>query len=89
MISAGDLVEASGGLRSAVLVDAFDNAPSRNLFLDLPKRYSVLHLRFSERLAGSAVWESAYSRMEESRPTARWTYATCVWPARSSMPWRL
>jgi hypothetical protein len=53
-----------------VIIDAFDNAKSRNLFLRLDKGYNVLHVGFSALLTGEAVWNESYSEMTESKKDA-------------------
>jgi len=52
--------------QSTVLVDAFDNARGRNLFLELPPDYHVLHVGFSPGLSGEDVWEYVFTAMAES-----------------------
>lgn len=46
-----------------LIVDAFDNAESRNLFLHLNKKHHVLHIGFSPKLTGEVVWAESYSEM--------------------------
>lgn len=53
-----------------ILIDAFDNAKSRNLFLKLGKQYNVLHVGFSDSLTGEAVWNELYSEMAKSESDA-------------------
>lgn len=47
---------------NVLMVDAFDNAESRNLFLDIKGRH-ILHIGFSPTLNGEACWAESYSRM--------------------------
>lgn len=47
---------------AVLMIDAFDNAESRNLFLPLKGRH-ILHVGFSPTLTGEAVWAEAYSEM--------------------------
>ena len=51
---------------STLIIDAFDNASSRNLFIGL-KGCNVLHVGFSAGLTGEAAWDSVYSKMTESK----------------------
>lgn len=53
--------------KTVILIDAFDNAPSRNMFLKLGKQYNVLHIGFSEALTGEAVWDGVFTEMKESK----------------------
>jgi len=50
---------------STIVIDAFDNAESRNLFLDLPNGYNVMHIGFSAALTGEFVWNETFSKMEK------------------------
>jgi len=52
---------------STLIVDAFDNADSRNLFLKLGKKYNVLHVGFSALLTGEAAWNEIYEPMTTSK----------------------
>lgn len=51
---------------TTLIIDAFDNAASRNLFIDLGKKYNVLHIGFSADLSGEAVWDGVFTKMETS-----------------------
>ena len=51
------------GVDDTILVDAFDNAESRNLFLALKGVYPILHVGFSATFTGEAVWAESYSEM--------------------------
>jgi len=53
-----------------LVIDAFDNANSRNLFLKLPKKFNVLHIGFSANLTGEAVWNEIFTPMTESKKDA-------------------
>jgi len=64
--SKADLLKFIGPKGSSLVIDAFDNAPSRNFFLEL-KGYNVLHLGFSAGLAGEAVWDSVFTKMTEAK----------------------
>ena len=58
------IVEFAGHPRDCLVIDAFDNADSRNLFLMLDKGiWNILHVGFSPTLTGEAVWQESYSRM--------------------------
>jgi hypothetical protein len=52
-----------GNPSEALVIDAFDNVESRNLFLSLNKTHNVLHIGFSAILTGEAVWAESYSEM--------------------------
>ena len=54
---------------STLIIDAFDNAESRNIFLDL-KGYNVLHIGFSASLSGEAVWNEIFEPMVASKTDA-------------------
>jgi molybdopterin/thiamine biosynthesis adenylyltransferase len=54
---------------STLIIDAFDNAKSRNL-LFLQRDYPVLHIGFSATMVGEAVWNESYSEMKESKADA-------------------
>lgn len=53
--------------KSTLIVDAFDNANSRNLFKKLSKDYNVVHIGFSASLTGEAVWNDIFEEMTESK----------------------
>jgi len=53
--------------KTTLIIDAFDNAKSRNLFLKLAKNYNVLHVGFSAVLSGEAAWNEVYEPMTESK----------------------
>ena len=53
--------------KTTLIVDAFDNAESRNLFLKLAKKYNVLHVGFSAILSGEAAWNEIYEPMTASK----------------------
>jgi hypothetical protein len=53
--------------KSTLIIDAFDNAESRNLFIPLEKRYNVLHIGFSATLCGEAVWDNTFEPMNASK----------------------
>jgi len=53
-----------------LIIDAFDNAKSRNLFTKLPKKYNVLHIGFSASLSGEAVWNDVFTPMTEAKKDA-------------------
>jgi len=50
-----------------LIIDSFDNAESRNLFLKLGKEYNVLHIGFSAVLTGEAAWNEIYEPMTASK----------------------
>ena len=54
----------------AILIDAFDNADSRNLFVGL-KKYNVIHIGFSANLCGEAVWDETFTPMETAKSDAK------------------
>lgn len=53
--------------KTTLIIDAFDNAESRNIFLDLSKGYNVLHIGFSAVLSGEAVWNDIFEPMTTSK----------------------
>lgn len=53
--------------KSTLIIDAFDNAESRNLFIPLGKKYNVLHIGFSATLCGEAVWDNTFEPMNASK----------------------
>jgi hypothetical protein len=63
ILSTKQISDLCGTPESVLLVDAFDNAEARNLFLSLKKTYNVLHIGFSPTLTGEAVWAESYSKM--------------------------
>lgn len=70
MLTAKDIRDIVVSPATALLVDAFDNASSRNLFLSLGKSFNVLHVGFSATLSGEAVWNESYTKMVESKSDA-------------------
>ena len=60
-----------------ILIDAFDNAPSRNLLFQCDKhpaptgKESILHIGFSAQMVGEIVWNESYEEMSESKADAR------------------
>jgi len=60
-----DITDLVPNPKQTLLIDAFDNVPSRNLFANLVKA-NVLHIGFSANLSGEAVWENVWTPMEES-----------------------
>ena len=55
--------------KSTLIIDAFDNAESRNVFLEL-KGYNILHIGFSASLSGEAVWNEIFEPMVASKTDA-------------------
>jgi hypothetical protein len=53
--------------KNSLIIDSFDNAKSRNLFLKLNKSYNVIHVGFSGQLTGEAVWNEVFEKMEEAK----------------------
>ena len=53
--------------KTTLIIDAFDNAESRNLFLKLGKDYNVLHIGFSAVLSGEAAWNEVFEPMTSSK----------------------
>ena len=53
--------------KSTLIIDAFDNADSRNLFIALGKRYNVLHIGFSATLCGEVIWDDTFEPMNTSK----------------------
>lgn len=67
--SAKDLEQLTKNPIKTLFIDAFDNAESRNIFLDLKKRH-VLHIGFSANLTGEAVWDGVFAPMEKAKSDA-------------------
>lgn len=55
--------------KTSLIIDAFDNAKSRNLFVGL-KGFNVLHIGFSDSLSGEAVWDGVFTEMKEAKSDA-------------------
>jgi len=72
--SSGQIENLAGEPGDSLLVDAFDNPESRNLFLDIDEGYDVLHVGFSPLLTGEAVWSESYSEMT---PDKAGTFDVC------------
>lgn len=51
---------------NSLIIDAFDNACSRNLFHKIDNSSNVLHIGFSADLSGEATWDESYEVMQES-----------------------
>jgi len=62
-----DITDRVKDPKTTLIIDAFDNAESRNLFLELPKKYNVLHVGFSALLSGEAAWNEIYEPMTKSK----------------------
>ena len=68
--SAKDIQALTKDVAKTLFIDAFDNAVSRNLFLDLPKNAHVLHVGFSAVLSGEVVWNDIFTPMATSKADA-------------------
>lgn len=68
--SAKDISDIVKNPKESVIIDAFDNADSRNFFTKLSKEFSVMHVGFSAQMSGEAVWEDVFSPMEHSKADA-------------------
>lgn len=55
---------------NTLIIDAFDNEDSRNLFLSLPKNYHVAHVGFSANMSGEIAWNGCWQKMEKSEKEA-------------------
>jgi hypothetical protein len=55
---------------TTLILDAFDNVDSRNLFTELGAEYNVIHIGFSAVLSGEAVWNGVFTPMTESKADA-------------------
>jgi len=64
--SSKDLTSLVKDVSKTLFIDAFDNAESRNIFLDMKKAH-VLHIGFSASLSGEAVWNEIFIPMEASK----------------------
>lgn len=62
----GEVVNLVSNPANTLIIDAFDNVQSRNLFAELDKGYSVLHIGFSAALNGEATWENCWEPMTAS-----------------------
>jgi len=67
LICVGDIRSLVKDPETTLIVDTFDNAESRNLFLKLGKEYNVLHVGFSAVLTGEAAWNEIYEPMTASK----------------------
>lgn len=66
-----DIVNLAGtSPENSLLIDAFDNVPSRNLFTELKIKTNVLHIGFSAVLSGEAVWDEMFTPMEAAKKDA-------------------
>ena len=63
MESVNDIKALVKNPKTTLIIDAFDNANSRNLFLKLGKEYNVIHIGFSAVLSGEAAWNEIYEPM--------------------------
>ena len=66
IISEKDVIDLVSDPSKTLILDCFDNADSRNIFLKLPKKYNVLHIGFSASLSGEAAWNEIYEPMTHS-----------------------
>ena len=64
--TSADIASYAGGNSSVLIVDAFDNPESRNLFLDLGDGWNIMHVGFSALLTGTVIWNETWERMESS-----------------------
>lgn len=55
---------------NTLIIDAFDNADSRNIFKKLDKKYNVIHIGFSAKLTGEAAWNEVYEVMKNEASDA-------------------
>ncbi len=62
-----DITDRVKDPKTTLIIDAFDNAESRNLFIELPKKYNVLHVGFSPVLSGEAAWNEFYEKVTVSK----------------------
>lgn len=69
--STQDITSLVKDASSTLIIDSFDNAASRNIFVELnPKKYNILHIGFSASLTGEVVWGEGYEKMEASKKDA-------------------
>lgn len=61
IVNKSELVQFNNSL----LIDAFDNVQSRNLFIGL--KNSVLHIGFSQLLTGECAWDDVWRPMTQSK----------------------
>ena len=67
LTSVKDIKDLVNDAETTLVIDAFDNAESRNLFLKLGKQYNVLHVGFSAVLTGEAAWNEIYEPITASK----------------------
>lgn len=60
-----DAIDIIGDPESVLIIDAFDNALSRNILSELGDKYNVLHIGFSAGLTGEVCWNENYGTMKE------------------------
>jgi molybdopterin/thiamine biosynthesis adenylyltransferase len=70
MESKSDIKNLIQNPSESLIVDCFDNAQGRNLFVELGKKFHILHIGFSEHLNGEAIWNELYEPMKESKSDA-------------------
>lgn len=66
----GDISNIVKNPEQSIIVDAFDNAESRNIFLKLPSTYNVVHIGFSAQMSGEAAWDDSFLPMATSKADA-------------------
>jgi tRNA A37 threonylcarbamoyladenosine dehydratase len=62
-----DISNIVNNFKSSIIVDAFDNAKSRNLFHKISKEAHIVHVGFSKNLSGESTWDESYDIMSESK----------------------
>ena len=67
IVDVRDIQTIALNAKTTLIIDAFDNAASRNLFTQLSGDYSVLHIGFSGALTGEAVWDGVFTPMAEAK----------------------
>lgn len=63
ILSLKDVTDIVKNPESSLIIDAFDNAESRNLFTKLSTKYNVVHIGFSAVLTGEVVWDKTFTPM--------------------------
>jgi hypothetical protein len=64
--SVKDIQEIVKDKDNSLIIDAFDNAESRNIFRKL-KDYNILHIGFSPLLTGALTWNENFEEMNASK----------------------
>jgi len=61
--SVSQVVDLAQDLDKTLVLDCFDNAKSRNIFLEAPKELHIAHIGFSGSLTGTIEWNESYEAL--------------------------